>query len=275
MGVTAEFPELAYDRKGSGEPLVLLHGFGHRRQMWEPIFDRLAENYDVIAVDQAGFGWSPALPWGTRHDAEHMAAAIAAQFPRWGIEQAHLAGNSLGGAVALELAKSGHAKSVTCLSPMGWRNTYFFTVTAVTFLIMRGVSWAGFPKLTRFALKQDWFRKIAFAFLHVHPERVSFKTAYGEGMSFRYSTAYERAGIRALLYRFRDAALIPARVPITIAWATADRVLPYSMARKAKRDLPAATHIPLPDCGHVTVVDQPEMVYDTIVETISRAKTAA
>lgn len=262
------YPELAYTRKGAGEPLVLIHGFGHRRQMWDPIFDRLAEDYDVIAVDQAGFGWSPALPWGTKHDAEHMAAAIAAQYPRWGIESAHLAGNSLGGAVSLELAKKGLAKSVTCLSPMGWRNAYFFTVTAMTFVILRVVMWLGFPRITRQVLKRDWIRKIAFAFLHMHPGRISYETAYGEAMSFRYSTAYERAGIRALFYRWQGV----VTVPVTIAWATVDRVLPYSMAEKAKRDLPNAVHLPLPDCGHITVTDQPEMVYDTIVETIGRAR---
>jgi len=48
--------ELAYDRKGAGEPVVLLHGIGHRRQAWNPIFDALARDYDVIAFDLAGFG---------------------------------------------------------------------------------------------------------------------------------------------------------------------------------------------------------------------------
>ena len=50
------YSELAYTRKGSGEPLVLIHGIGHRRQAWDPVFEHLAESYDVIAVDLAGFG---------------------------------------------------------------------------------------------------------------------------------------------------------------------------------------------------------------------------
>ena len=60
--------ELVYTRKGSGEPLVLIHGIGHRRQAWDPVFERLAESYDVIAVDLAGFGESPAYPYGVGYN---------------------------------------------------------------------------------------------------------------------------------------------------------------------------------------------------------------
>ena len=60
--------ELVYTRKGSGEPLVLIHGIGHRRQAWDPVFERLAESYDVIAVDLAGFGESPAYPHGVGYN---------------------------------------------------------------------------------------------------------------------------------------------------------------------------------------------------------------
>ena len=44
------YSELAYTRRGSGDPLVLIHGIGHRRQAWDPVFDQLAESYDDIMV---------------------------------------------------------------------------------------------------------------------------------------------------------------------------------------------------------------------------------
>src|SRR4051812_5000695 len=50
---------LAYERHGSGEPLVLLHGVTHRRQVWYPVLDRLAEQREVILVDLPGHGQSP------------------------------------------------------------------------------------------------------------------------------------------------------------------------------------------------------------------------
>ena len=112
--------ELVYTRKGSGEPLVLLHGIGHRRQAWDPVLDLLAESYDVIAVDLAGFGESPAYPDGVPYTMDNAAADLSANFAAWGIEKPHLVGNSLGGAIALELAARGLARSVTALSPAGF-----------------------------------------------------------------------------------------------------------------------------------------------------------
>lgn len=53
---------VAYERTGSGEPLLLLHGIGHHLRAWDPVTRILAAERDVIAVDLPGFGTSPALP---------------------------------------------------------------------------------------------------------------------------------------------------------------------------------------------------------------------
>lgn len=260
------YPELAYTRVGAGEPLVLLHGFGHRRQIWDPIIDQLAESYDVIAVDQAGFGRSPALPRGTEHGVENMTRALLANFERWGIDRPHVVGNSAGGAIALELAAAGHARTVTAFSPMGFRNWTFPVITVPVFVILRIAALIGFPKLTRWVLNRTRLRSIAFWVLHSHPERVRPDIAYSEAMALRYSTAYERAGLRFATYSFTKA----VNVPTTIAWGVRDRVLPFSQAPIAQRRLPEARHLPLPDCGHVPVVDHPEMVVRVIEETARR-----
>ena len=47
---------LAYEVHGSGEPIVLIHGVGHRRQAWDPIVPLLADDYQVITIDLPGFG---------------------------------------------------------------------------------------------------------------------------------------------------------------------------------------------------------------------------
>ena len=52
---------LAFERTGSGPPLVLLHGVGHRRQAWHAVLDRLTPHRDVILVDLPGHGESPPL----------------------------------------------------------------------------------------------------------------------------------------------------------------------------------------------------------------------
>ncbi len=94
---------LAHERSGSGAPLVLVHGLGHNRGAWDPVRDALADERDVVAVDMPGFGESAPLPDGTRATVEAIADAVAATVAELGIENPHVAGNSLGGAVALEL----------------------------------------------------------------------------------------------------------------------------------------------------------------------------
>ena len=60
-------------------------------------------------------------------------------------------------------------------------------------------------------------------------------------------------------------------MPVTVAWGTKDRLLPYRQSREAKRRLPAARHLPLPDCGHVPMIDDPELIVSVIQETVGRA----
>ena len=85
---TRMLPDLVYTRRGSGTPLVLLHGIGHRREAWDPVLDRLAEHFDVIAPDLSGFGQSPAFAGGSSYTMENACDHIADQFAEWGVTEA-------------------------------------------------------------------------------------------------------------------------------------------------------------------------------------------
>ena len=91
-------------RAGSGEPLVLLHGLGGSQTVWRPVVDLLAPEREVLTLDMPGFGGAPELPTGIEPSAANLAAAIQQRCATLGIDRPHVAGNSLGGWVALELA---------------------------------------------------------------------------------------------------------------------------------------------------------------------------
>ena len=114
--------ELSYERRGAGEPLVLIHGLGGSKRVWDPVLDLLAPERDVIAPDAPGAGRSPALPEGIAPSAANLGAEISGLCERLGVNRPHVAGNSLGAWIALEIAKAGRAASVCAISPAGlWR----------------------------------------------------------------------------------------------------------------------------------------------------------
>ena len=106
-------------RGGSGEPLVLVHGIGHTWRGFVPMLPLLEPRFDVLAVDLPGFGNSPPLNNGRAPTPEVLADAVEEAMDAAGFGTAHVAGNSLGGWIALELARRGRARTCTALSPAG------------------------------------------------------------------------------------------------------------------------------------------------------------
>src|ERR1700761_8018314 len=111
---------LAYNRVGSGPPLVLLHGVGHRRQAWTAVVPRLRDQRELIMVDLPGHGESPPLRPGGREPVPAMAAEVIASVAELGVGRPSVAVNALGGALALIAGSEGRAATVTGLSPAGF-----------------------------------------------------------------------------------------------------------------------------------------------------------
>lgn len=107
-----------HHRTGSGTPLVLIHGIGATWQCWKPVLPGLAAHHEVFAVDLPGFGHSTALAI-ERPSLEHFADSVLALMDHHGIDKFHVAGNSMGGGVSLELLRSGRVLSYTGISRSG------------------------------------------------------------------------------------------------------------------------------------------------------------
>src|SRR5918997_6586178 len=113
-------PELspALYRAGTGEPLVLIHGFTATWRCWLPVLGLLVPRFEVIAPTLHGHDGGPTPP-RPAHSLAEAADHLEALLDELGVGSAHLAGNSMGGALALELAKRGRARSVVAISPGG------------------------------------------------------------------------------------------------------------------------------------------------------------
>jgi pimeloyl-ACP methyl ester carboxylesterase len=110
---------LNHVRRGSGAPLVLVHGLGGSLRSWDLVVDGLAAHREVVALDLPGFGESPALPDTTVPTlADALALFLAAQ----GLSRADLVGTSLGGRLVLEMVRRGVGRHVGALGPGGYWN---------------------------------------------------------------------------------------------------------------------------------------------------------
>jgi 3-oxoadipate enol-lactonase len=93
--------KIAWERRGAGPPLVLVHGLGYARWGWEPVADLLARDFEVILFDNRGVGESDAPPGP--YTTEQLARDVLGVIDEAGLERVHLVGTSLGGMVAQEL----------------------------------------------------------------------------------------------------------------------------------------------------------------------------
>jgi pimeloyl-ACP methyl ester carboxylesterase len=255
-------------RRGAGEPLVLLHGIGHRWQGWLPIMDELTAHHDVIALDLPGFGASPVPPGGMPSNMAQSVADIAAFLAGEGLDRPHVAGNSLGGAIALELAVAGFARSATAFSPAG-----FFTARERrrAMLILKTMRASSFlpATVTRGTLRIPALRAICFGSLVAHPRRIDPVLAAQDAAAFRASRGFNAVARASRAYRF----LGTTAVPITVAWGDRDRILRPHQARRARALLPYARHVIMPGCGHVPMIDDPALVATLIMQTTGAIPT--
>lgn len=255
------------ERRGAGPPLLLIHGIGHRWQAWEPVLDRLAAVHEVIAVDLPGFGRSPLPAGGAPPDIASMVNQVRVLIDDLALDRPHVAGNSLGGALALELAAAGLASSATAFSPAGF-STRAGQVRAMAVLgWLRGQTFLPVPVL-RAALRSRAVRAASVGPLVTNPQRLDPHRTLDDALALRRGRGF-RPAVRALRdYRFSGRALRErADVPVTVAWGAKDRILPPDQARRARARLPHAHHLLLPDCGHLAMSDCPDLVVDTILRT--------
>ncbi len=253
---------LNYHRTGSGPTLVLIHGIGHHWQGWEPVIDRLATERDVIAIDLPGFGESPMPPDRTPAGAGPLTDLVTDFLDDLGLEHPHVAGNSLGGWISLELAKRGRVASATGLSPAGFHNRLEAIYQLTLFRILIRTTRLIAPNVERI-LSRPRLRAIAFQQLVAHPLQIP-RHEIGPSVRALANAPWFDDTLRAINdERFTGGEAIS--VPVTIAWGERDRVLLPRQAKRAARAIPSARMLTLTDCGHVPMTDDPDQVAQVIL----------
>ncbi|MDJ0359040.1 alpha/beta fold hydrolase [Rhodococcus sp. H29-C3] len=257
---------LNYERRGIGTPIVLLHGIGSHWQVWSPVIDQLAADHDVIAVDLPGYGDSVPLPPGTQPGINSIADALEHFLDAIDVPAAHLVGNSLGGWLALELAKRDRALSVTALSPGGFADAreaaYVRQSLKLSVRLVRGLGVFG-DRIVATGVG----RTLLLSQLVAKPRKMPATAAASSLRALASAPSFDNDLASISHDRFSGGEQILA--PVTIAWGQRDRLLFPRQGRRAVQEIPGATGVTLRGCGHVPTFDDPKQVTSVILSTIA------
>lgn len=265
-------------RAGSGEPLVLLHGFLGSWPHWRPVLGELAARHEVVAPTLAGHDGGPPFPISTPLTLAAGADSLERHLDELGVGTAHIAGNSMGGALALELAKRGRARSVVALAPAGGWTDGDGEARRLAGLFARQLRLTRLiePRL-RTVMHRPSVRRGAFREVMRHGELVAPADAVDLARATLACTVADRA-IAALLSDrgFALGDLDRIACPVLLASPQFDRILPVAEhAPRYRREIPGVEWRMLPGCGHVPMWDDTRLVVRTIDEFVSRHATAA
>lgn len=250
--------------EGQGEPLVLLHGIPSSERIWNSVVPLVATHHDVIVPTLLGHNGGPVAKERPA-SIEHIINDMERQLDELALEKVHLAGNSLGGWIAIELARRGRALTVCAHSPSGTWDVDWEDVKRGAKKMSSAVrdtrrSRAVLPLLAR----SKRLRHLLLRDIAVHGERV--------GPAELLAIADDTIGceiaedLLSTLIEAQLAPLDPLPCPITLAWSGCDRLLPVDVfGARARELIPGARFIVLDDVGHVPMLDDPQLVAQTIL----------
>ncbi|MDX6730791.1 MAG: hypothetical protein QOC54_739 [Baekduia sp.] len=274
-------PEIspALYRAGEGEPLVLIHGFTATWRCWLPVLAELVPRFEVIAPTLHGHDGGTALPpREAPHSIARAADFLEGHLDELGVGTAHLAGNSLGGALALELAKRGRARSVVGISPAGGLRPGDDAAAQQiikVFSRMQKTTTASVKMLPR-VMARPTLRRLALRDVMTRGHQVPAAEAL----------ALARSSIRCdivedvyTVLRTGDAALHDLDqidVPVLIAWGDKDRILPLAVhSPRLREEIRGLAFRTMPGVGHTPMWDDPGLIAATIGDFAAKAAAGA
>jgi pimeloyl-ACP methyl ester carboxylesterase len=257
---------LRYVRRGSGPPVVLVHGFASSIYTWSEVIPRLAKGHDVIAVDLPGFGGSD-VP--DHFDPEAWSSLLAGLLDALDVPRASLAGNSLGGALCAVTAARWpeRVERLVLLDAAG----YNLALERRPWLLrVMGKAPGGLlDALPQRPLMRQGLRQVFHDDGKVTSERVEEYLAPmarpgARAASRRLLTSGATFGLPELVKR--------VKAPTLVIWGAHDTWIPPADADLFVRDLPGARKVVIEACGHVPQEEKPEEVARLMDEFIGYAR---
>lgn len=253
---------LHYIDRGSGPPVVLIHGFGGHTFSYRRNIPALAGHHRVIAVDLMGFGYSE-RPEHADYSLTAQAQLVLGLMDELGIDSASVVGHSMGGEVAMRVAEAAPERVQNLVLVASVSGDRFPTLppTPIIKPFMPLLS-----RLTaRFLLKRGFY------------DRTKLTDEVREGYRGPRRVRGFMDGIYQLMRDARhDPKIAYDRItqPTLILWARGEK-LPGSMLTRLRNHLPRSEVRYIEEAGHLLLEEQPDAVNREILRFIHPADRAA
>ena len=241
--------QLAYERRGKGSPLVLLHGFPLDHHLWDEVVPLLEDTFDIILPDLRGFGESTTVD--SPYSMDDYAAEIAGLLDQLGIQRAAIVGHSMGGYAALAFARLypervsglGLVSSQVLADAPERKEGRYKSAADVSANGIESVVATMTPKFTSDERLQSYAR---------------------ESMEQQQPAAYVGA-LKAMAERADSTALLPSfSFPVVIVHGDTDALIPIDRAREVKEALPQAHLVEISGAGHIPMLEAKEKTAEAL-----------
>ncbi|SHM24118.1 alpha/beta fold hydrolase [Actinacidiphila paucisporea] len=274
--VTVRGARLHLAESGSGEPVVLLHGFPQHWYAWRALVPLLAGDHRLICVDLRGFGWSEQT--GRGYDTDGLGDDVIALLDELGLDRVTLVGHNWGAGVGFRLCQRAPERFRAFLAlnmahpwtrhrdvlPHLWRMwfTAFVEYPVVGRLVLR--HW---PAFTRYLLRRAVADRAVWreADLAEFTEAAQASAHAGQAMFWQYVVRDIPAGFRGVHRRRRPA------VPTLVLGGALDPVIPPALLRGGAPEADGLTVRVVPGAGHHLHEERPELVAEALRELIAGA----
>ena len=254
------------------EPLLLLHGLGATKASWLTVLPQLARHFKVIVIDLPGFGRS-SKPIG-RYDSAWFCGHLVSLLDALGIERCCVAGNSMGGKIAMELAMldPGRVRAIACLCPAS-----AFSERPLLRLVrlLRPEFGMAVGFLPRGRVKRE------IRSLFAQPERVA--DVWIEAAIDDFFRVWRNPKARGAFFAAARSIYLEEphgedgfftrlelmETPSLFVFGERDLVITHQFGRKIERVLPSAEVRVWPDCGHVPQIEFPERTAEAMVSFLA------
>jgi len=259
-------------RRGSGRPLLLVHGLGSSREGWSLVLPALAEHREAIAVDLPGHGDSP-----SEHDSGTF-AGLARSLEQWllaeGLSGVDMVGSSLGGRLVLEMARRGLSGAAVALDPggfwQGWERHFIKTSLMTSGVLLRSLR----PLLPTLAQSAP-ARSLLLAQLASRPWDLDADLISKELASFAGTPTFD-ALVQDLAYGPAQQGPAAGNAgPVTIGWGRHDRLCLPVQAERAQKIFQGSRLVWFERSGHFPMWEQPTETVACILEGTSQPRASA